>query len=115
MLRPKRSSLNPHWPAVLAAALTVTCMLLASPAFARGAVTGEDLLSAKNEARQTLQLDETVLQLDSRTRIFNADGRQIAFSQIPNPAREAILVEYEGQQNGAVVEASKVTVRQAPQ
>ena len=91
--------------------LVVAVMALAQPAFASGGVTGEDLLTAKDDVQQTLQLEDTTLQISTLTRIYNADERQISFRQIPNPEPESVLVKYEGQADGDLVLATKVYIQ----
>jgi hypothetical protein len=99
--------------------VAVAVLALAPSSFASdrsgGMVRGEDRLITKNEATQTLQLEDVTLQVLTTTRIYDGSNRRISFRQIDEPApRAPILVGYEGTKRGTVVDVSKVVVRLQP-
>jgi hypothetical protein len=103
----------------VAGVLLLAALALAPSAFAGdrrgGVVRGEHHLTSKNDAKQTLQLEDVTLQIDPLTRIYDGDSRRIAFHQIMNPApRAPILVAYEGREVNGVVAATKIVVRLEP-
>lgn len=100
----------------LGALALLVSLATASPVLANEQVTtGQDVLVAKDAVHQTLKLEGTVLKIAAGTRIYDGDGRAISFAEIPDPHTEVLQVEYTGTKKGAVVNATRIVVQQAPQ
>lgn len=88
-------------------------LLLAGPALAASS-RGEGLLEAKNSEAMTLLVNNMLIRVTDKTRVYDGDDKRITFAQIPDPSQVTSTVIYKGRRTIEGMIAIKLVVQVTP-